>query len=64
MNGPSGTHAARLRARQPRADCPQARIVLFSADPTNEVVGAELGADGFLLKGEPLSQLTGLLGPQ
>ena len=47
-----------------RANCPQARIVLFSADPTHQAVGEELGADGFLLKGEPLSQLTGLLGPQ
>ena len=47
-----------------REHCPKARIILFSADPTNEAVGAELGADGFLLKGEPLSHLTGLLGPQ
>ena len=47
-----------------RLECPQARIVLFSADPTHRVVGEELGAHGFLLKGEPLSELTGLLGPQ
>ena len=49
---------------QMRERCPQARIVLFSADPTNRLVGEQLGADGFLLKGEPLSELTGLLGPQ
>jgi DNA-binding NarL/FixJ family response regulator len=47
-----------------REHCPQARIVLFSADATNQVLSEELGADGFLLKGEPLSELTGLLGPQ
>lgn len=44
-----------------REHCPTARIVLFSADATNRRLGEELGADGFLLKGEPLDHLTDLL---
>jgi DNA-binding NarL/FixJ family response regulator len=44
-----------------RVASPAARIVLFSADATNRVLAEELGADGFLLKGDPLSELTQLL---
>lgn len=44
-----------------REACPDARIVLFSADATNEELGRSLGADAFLLKGDPLGVLTGLL---
>ena len=46
-----------------RAACPDARIVLFSADATHRDLADEVGADGFLLKGEPLSNLTALLLP-
>ena len=38
--------------------------MLFSADATNRRLGEELGADGFLLKGEPLDHLTDLLEPR
>ncbi|MCA1710186.1 MAG: response regulator [Actinobacteria bacterium] len=44
-----------------REACPDARIVLFSADATHWELGVSLGADAFLLKGDPLSVLTGLL---
>ena len=44
-----------------RDACPDARVVLFSADATHEELGRELGAAGFLLKGDPLSVLAGLL---
>lgn len=44
-----------------RAACPGARIILFSADPSHRALGMELGADGFLLKGDPLSELIVLL---
>jgi two-component system nitrate/nitrite response regulator NarL len=44
-----------------RAACPDARVVLFSADATHEELGRELGAAGFLLKGDPLSLLSALL---
>lgn len=44
-----------------RAACPDARIILFSADASMGAVALDMGADGFLLKGDPLSQLTVLL---
>jgi DNA-binding NarL/FixJ family response regulator len=44
-----------------REACPDARIVLFSADPTHWEEGRALGADAFLLKGDPLATLTDLL---
>ena len=44
-----------------RAACPDARIILFSADASMGGVARDLGADGFMLKGDPLSQLTALL---
>ena len=45
-----------------RAACPDARIILFSADVSTRATALELGADGFLLKGDPLHRLTELLG--
>lgn len=44
-----------------RALLPQARIVVFSGDATCADRAAELGADGFLLKGDPLEALDRLL---
>lgn len=44
-----------------RVACPHARIILFSADASMRTVALDLGADGFLLKGDPLEQLTALL---
>jgi DNA-binding NarL/FixJ family response regulator len=44
-----------------RLACPQVRIVLFSADATQAQLAASLGADGFLLKGDPLEELSALL---
>ena len=45
-----------------RALLPDARIVVFSGDATCAHRAAELGADGFLLKGDPLDALDHLLG--
>ena len=45
-----------------KAACPGARIILFSADASTRATALELGADGFLLKGDPLHRLTALLG--
>lgn len=45
-----------------RALLPAARIVVFSGDATCEGRALELGADGFLLKGDPLDALQLLLG--
>ena len=44
-----------------RAACPGARIILFSADASMRAVALDLGADGFMLKGDPLGQLTAML---
>ena len=46
---------------QMKAASPQTRVVLFSADAAHKALADELGADGFLLKGEPLSELMALL---
>jgi DNA-binding NarL/FixJ family response regulator len=45
-----------------RGVLPLARIVVFSGDATCESRALELGADGFLLKGDPLDALQRLLG--
>ena len=44
-----------------RRACPEARIVVFSADGVNRDLALELGADGFLVKGDPLSDLSAML---
>ena len=44
-----------------RAACPSARIILFSADASMRNEALNLGADGFMLKGDPLGELTALL---
>jgi len=44
-----------------RALVPGVRVIVFSADPSVRLTAAGAGADGFLLKGEPLQELTALL---
>lgn len=44
-----------------RAGCPGTRVILFSADASMRSRALELGADGFMLKGDPLSDLTAML---
>jgi DNA-binding NarL/FixJ family response regulator len=44
-----------------RLACPAARIVVFSADALNRDLALDLGANGFVLKGDPLSELSALL---
>ena len=45
-----------------KAGSPGTRIILFSADASMRAKAMELGADHFMLKGEPLSELTTMLG--
>ena len=44
-----------------RTACPGARIIVFSADASTRSLALDLGADGFMLKGDPLDHLTALL---
>ena len=44
-----------------RAIAPGVRVIVFSADPTVQLSAERAGADGFLLKGQPLGELTALL---
>ena len=44
-----------------RAISPGVRVIVFSADPTVRPSAGRAGADGFLLKGQPLGELTALL---
>ncbi len=54
-----GTSAiARLRTA-----APSARILAFSADPAVRALATQAGADGFVHKGAPLTELSALLAP-
>ena len=44
-----------------RAASPGVRVVVFSADPAGREAAERAGADGFLLKGAPLAELSALL---
>ncbi len=46
-----------------RAAVPGVRILVYSADPAVRELAARAGADGFVLKGAPLAELSDLLGP-